>query len=140
MLVMNVAWYRGLAALAKTDPSPCSPTAMMIFFPGLVGGRHRRGNVGHRIHVADGDAPVFVGHRPKSLITVHGSKLNVLAGRLRWIQPGYDVNDMYDRPWAPRSRCSKRLRLAAVGSAARAPAQQQRGHRRQERSRPAGGP
>jgi hypothetical protein len=43
--------------------------------------------------------PVFVGHRPKSLITVHGSKLNVLGGRLRWIQPGYEVNDMYDRPW-----------------------------------------
>jgi hypothetical protein len=41
--------------------------------------------------------PVFVGHRPKSLITVHGEKLNVLGGRLRWIQPGYEVNDMYDR-------------------------------------------
>jgi hypothetical protein len=25
--------------------------------------------------------------------------LNVLGGRLRWIQPGYEVNDMYDRPW-----------------------------------------
>ena len=35
MLVMSVAWYRGLAALAKTDPSPCSPTAMIIFLPAL---------------------------------------------------------------------------------------------------------
>jgi hypothetical protein len=25
--------------------------------------------------------------------------LNVLGGRLRWIQPGYEVNDMYDPPW-----------------------------------------
>jgi len=55
--------------------------------------------------------PVFVGHRPKSLITVHGAKLNVLGGRLRWIQPGYEVNDMYDRPWGAAVALGEALAL-----------------------------
>ena len=41
--------------------------------------------------------PVFVGHRPKSLMMVHGVKSNLSGGIWLCIQPGYEVKDMYLR-------------------------------------------